>query len=134
MERRMFLAALVGVPLVGRRLAAAHQAEADTVAESGSDTQADVAAAVWATLDHASSWHEASRELRSYAAEGGAGADAFGQIAELIERVSDEPAGVLGLYPATVLTLASLRAVRLYGTAEEHRRQVEIVQRLAEAA
>ena len=137
MERRKFLAALVSMPLVGQRFFASSTAEASAATLVEPHSEHDTAQYVWSALDHTSSWREAVAELRACGAAGGPDPEALEWIAGLIEREAGrgaEPPGVLGLYPATVMALASLRAVRLYGTEADHRRQVELVRRLVESA
>jgi hypothetical protein len=97
----------------------------------------DVASTVWSYLDHSSSWEDAVEGLRRYVADGNADAEAFSQIAdaitaELSTELDEEPAGVLGLYPAAVLMLDGLRASRVYGGGADYRRQCALVSRLME--
>ena len=73
--------------------------------------------------------------LRRYAADGNSDGEVFSNIADVIESaVTDdrehEPAGVLGLYPAVVLALDALRAIRVYGDERDNQRQRELVSRL----
>ncbi len=93
---------------------------------------------VWEHLDHCSSWEETVVKLRAYAEAGHADADVLRRVAATIERgissAGPEPDGVLGLYPATALMLASLEHLGQYGTDGERDAQAALIRRLTERA
>lgn len=138
MRRRGFFSVLVAVPLFGSWMARALGDETHRQPPAPGFEEADVARDLWGYLDHTSSWGETVECLRRYAADGNADADVVAGIAQLIESTidaqpGDEAAGVLGLYPAVVLTLDALRALRVHGAEADHRRQCDLVAHLIEA-
>ena len=103
----------------------------------GTVDEDDVAHTVWGYLDHASSWDETVARLRHYVADGNGDGAVFTEIADAIEVAlqadpEEEPAGVLGLYPAVVLMLDALRATRVHGAEIDDQRQRAFVVRLIE--
>jgi len=130
MRRRGFVAGLLSLPvvagLIGRR--SVDDASARTIVV---EQDAGLEMELWERLDHASSWRETVEMVREYIAEGGADGEVLSAVADTIERHigPDEPGGVLGLYPATVLMLASLEHVRRYGSAEQHAAQDALIRR-----
>jgi hypothetical protein len=89
-------------------------------------------------MDHASTWDEATADLRRYVADGHTDADMFGHIAELLEREAARAdagtlEGVLGFFPGVVLMLHGLHSVRDYGDPETHRAQAAFIDRLVGA-
>jgi hypothetical protein len=138
MRRRGFFGVLVAVPLFGSWMARALGDEQAKPSVSVALDEEDVARNLWGYLDHTSSWEDTVECLRRYSAEGNADGEVVAGIARLIETAiehepGDEPAGVLGLYPAVVLTLDALRAIRVHGAEVDHRRQRELVTQLIEA-
>ena len=135
MKRRRFIGVWVAPPLFGSWVGRAQAGELSGLKAENAPAHDDVAHNLWAYLDHVSSWEEAVERLRRYAADGNSDGEVFADIADVIESaVTDdrehEPAGVLGLYPAVVLVLDALRAIRVYGDERDNQRQRELVYRL----
>jgi hypothetical protein len=139
MKRRGFISVLVAVPLFGSWMARALGDEQPTLSPAAGLGDDDVARTLWGYLDHSSSWADTVECLRRYSDDGNADGEVVAGLAGLIESAiqrqpGEEPAGVLGLYPAVVLTLDALRAIRVHGAEADHRRQRELVAQLIEAA
>ena len=130
---------LVAVPLFGSWVARALGDETHRQPPAPGFEEADVAHDLWGYLDHTSSWEETVECLRRYVADGNARRRCGRRNRRtLIESTidgqpGDEAAGVLGLYPAVVLTLDALRALRVHGAEADHRRQCDLVAHLIEA-
>jgi hypothetical protein len=138
MKRRGFLAGgVLSLPVVGGLLGWAMRVPTRAGAEElrVSDVDVEAETVFWEYLDHCSSWRESVERIRDYVADGHADAEVFAHVADVIE--SDlrtrhvDPDGTMGLYPAAVLALTSLRHLRMYGSAANHREQVEMLSRLA---
>ena len=138
MKRRGFLVgSVLSLPAAGWLFGWARrgptQAGAAQLYVSDVDVEAEMV--FWQYLDHCSSWRESVEQIRDYVADGHADAEVFAHVADVIESDLDtrhvDPDGTLGFYPAAVLTLTSLDHLRMYGSPENHRRQVEMLSRLA---
>jgi hypothetical protein len=68
-----------------------------------------MATTLWSYMDHASTWDEATADLRRYVADGHTDAALFGDIADLLEREGARAAatGVTGAATSTITALAS---------------------------
>lgn len=142
MKRRRLLCAMLSVPLLGTATA---RAMGDTrtatvrsavLVDSGSDEA--MATTLWSYMDHASTWDEATADLRRYVADGHTDAAFFGNIADLLEREMTRAdahrlEGVLGFFPGVVLMLHGLHSVREYGDRETYAAQTGFVRRLVDA-
>jgi hypothetical protein len=138
MKRRGFLAGgVLSLPVVGGLLGWAMRGPTRAGAEElrVSDVDVEAETVFWEYLDHCSSWRESVERIRDYVADGHADAEVFAHVADMIE--SDlrtrhvDPDGTMGFYPAAVLALTSLCHLRMYGSADNHREQVEMLSRLA---
>jgi len=133
MRRRSFVAGALVLPLVGGVLGR-YLGETGTAPPAAAPEPAE--ATVWEYLDHSSSWEDAAVQLRAYAADGHPDGLVMTHVADLLQRHAgrgDQANGVLGLYPATALLLASLRHMRLYASPQDHAAQVELIRELARA-
>jgi hypothetical protein len=143
MKRRSFLAAMLSVPLLGsataRALGETRTAAVRTAAHVHAATSDEaMATTLWSYMDHASSWDEATADLRRYVADGHIDSALFGDIATLIERelAGTDASGlesVLGFYPGVVLMLHGLRSIGEYGDRETYAAQAAFIQRLVDA-
>ncbi len=130
------MAAVLAVPFIGGIVgrARADSGAVPNLASPAPPVHAEES--LWEYLDHCSSWRETVERLREYVAGGGPDAAVLTRVADAIERRLDdgkpEPEGVLGLYPATALMLASLEHLKLYGTDDEHASQAALIRRLTE--
>ena len=114
MKRRRFIGVWVAPPLLGAWAGRADAGELHRPEIESAPATDDVAHNLWGYLDHVSSWEETVERLRQYAADGNSDGEVFADIADVIESAAaddyeQEPAGVLGLYPAVVLVLDALR-------------------------
>jgi hypothetical protein len=141
-RRRKFLVAMLSVPLLGTATARAMGETRTAAARSGAlvDSTSDEAMAttLWSYMDHASSWDEATADLRRYVADGHTDAALFGNIADLLEREmtrvdAHRLEGVLGFFPGVVLMLHGLHSVRDYGDRETYAAQAGFIHRLVDA-
>lgn len=142
MRRRKFLVAMLSVPLLGGATARALGETRTAAARSGalveSTSDEAMATTLWSYMDHASSWDEATADLRRYVADGHTDAALYANIAELLEREmtradADRLEGVLGFFPGVVLMLHGLHSVREYGDRETYDAQAGFIHRLVEA-
>jgi hypothetical protein len=143
MRRRRFLGAMLAVPLLGsataRALGETRTAQArSAVRVDAAMSDEAMATTLWSYMDHASTWDEATADLRRYVADGHIDAALFGDIADLIEREAaradaDRLEGVLGFYPGVVLMLHGLRSIGEYGDRETYAAQAAFVRRLVDA-
>jgi len=138
MKRRGFLAGgVLSVPVVGGlfRGAMREPAQASAAELRVSDVDPEAETIFWEYLDHCSSWRESVERIRDYVDDGHADADVFAHVADVIEsdlrRRDIDPDGTMGFYPAAVLALTSLCHLRMYGSADNHRAQVDMLSRLA---
>lgn len=142
MRRRGFLGAMLSVPLLGTATARAMgetraaAARSVVLVDSGSDEA--MATTLWGYMDHASTWDEATADLRRYVADGHTDAALFGEIADLLEREAaradaDRLEGVLGFFPGVVLMLHGLRSIGRYGDRETYEAQAAFIRRLVGA-
>ncbi len=143
MKRRSFLAAMLSVPLLGsataRALGETRTAAVRTAAHvHPAMSDEAMATTLWSYMDHASSWDEATADLRRYVADGHIDSALFGDIATLIERElartdGSRLEGVLGFYPGVVLMLHGLRSIGEYGDRETYEAQAAFIRRLVDA-
>jgi hypothetical protein len=143
MKRRSFLAAMLSVPLLGsataRALGETRTAAVRTAARLHPATSDEaMATTLWSYMDHASSWDEATADLRRYVDDGHIDSALFGDIATLIERElartdASGLEGVLGFYPGVVLMLHGLRSIGEYGDRETYEAQAAFIRRLVGA-
>jgi hypothetical protein len=124
------MASVLALPLVGGLVGRPGVAGADMRPALEVDVEAE--AVLWEYLDHASSWDETVHSVRAYVSDGEPDAEVFAAVADAIERRASgvTAEGVLGLYPATVLMLASLRHLKLYGSADDYDAQVALISSL----
>jgi hypothetical protein len=141
-RRRKFLIAMLSVPLLGTATARALGETRTAAARSGAlvDSTSDEAMAttLWSYMDHASSWDEATADLRRYVADGHTDAALYANIADLLEREMTRAdahrlEGVLGFFPGVVLMLHGLHSVRSYGDRETYEAQAGFINRLVDA-
>jgi hypothetical protein len=141
-KRRGFLGAMLSVPLLGtataRALGETRTAAARSAVLVDSASDEAMATTLWSYMDHASTWDEATADLRRYVADGHTDAALFGDIADLLEREmahadADRLEGVLGFFPGVVLMLHGLHSVREYGDRDTYRAQASFVRRLVGA-
>jgi len=143
MRRRSFLGAMLAVPVLGsataRALGETRAAAVRSTAHVHSETSDEaMATTLWSYMDHASSWDEATADLRRYVADDHIDSALFGEIATLIEREVDRTGasrlqGVLGFYPGVVLMLHGLRSIGEYGDRETYEAQAAFIRRLVDA-
>jgi hypothetical protein len=141
-KRRRFLGVVLSVPFLGTATARAmgdtRTAAARSVVLVDSASDEAMATTLWSYMDHASTWDEATADLRRYVADGHTDADLFGHIADLLERDAVRAdagtlEGVLGFFPGVVLMLHGLHSVRDYGDPETYRAQAGFIDRLVGA-
>lgn len=142
MRRRRFLGAVLAVPFLGtataRAMGETRAAAARSVVRVDSDSDESMATTLWSYMDHASTWDEATADLRRYVADGHTDAALFGDIADLLEREGARAdagrlEGVLGFFPGVVLMLHGLRSIGEYGDRETYDAQAAYIRRLVGA-
>ena len=142
MKRRRFLGVVLSVPFLGAATARAmgdtRTAAVRSVVRVDSTSDEAMATTLWSYMDHASTWDEATADLRRYVADGHTDSGLFGHIANLLEREAARAdagtlEGVLGFFPGVVLMLHGLHSVRDYGDRETYEAQAGFINRLVDA-
>lgn len=125
------MAGVLALPLFGG-LAANASANETVGAHAPAAPELSAEMQLWDYLDHSSSWAETVEHLRRYIADGHPDAEVYQAVAESLERhvTDDEPEGVLGLYPSTVLMLSSLQHLRRYGASGDLAAQRKLIEKL----